>query len=402
MFNPNEIEAIPQYFEQLFRDLQLNIMTDLIQRLSINQEITSTADWRINRLYELGMSKSEIQNFIQNTLDMSADEIDNLYEDTLQKGYARNESLYKATGKKMIKFEDNKPLQQLIKAVKTQTKDTCKNITQSLGFAIRQPDGTLAFQPIADYYQKTLDNASMDILSGAFDYNSVLKRTVKEMANSGLRTVDYASGWSNRVDVAVRRAVLTGFNQVVAKITEDNAEHLDTEYFEVTRHIGARPTHQPWQGRVYSKSELVTVCEYGSVTGLKGANCYHDFHPFIKGVSKRTYTDEELDRMNEEENTPKKYGDKEYTTYEALQRQRKLETTVRAQRQEIHLLKTGNANEEDILNAQTRYRVTSAEYTRFSEQIGLPQQRERVTVDGLGKIGVNSRFVSGKTVATSV
>ena len=74
---------------------------------------------------------------------------------------------------------------------------------------------------------------------------------------------------------------------------------------------------------------------------------------------------------------------------------------MRAQRQEIHLLKTGNANEEDILNAQTRYRVTSAEYTRFSEQIGLPQQRERVTVDGLGKIGANSRFVSGKTVAKS-
>ena len=137
------------------------------------------------------------------------------------------------------------------------------------------------------------------------------------------------------------------------------------------------------------------------MTGLKGANFYHDFHPFIKGVSKRTYTDEELDRMNEEENTPKKYGDKEYTTYEALQRQRMLETTMRAQRQEIHLLKTGNASEEDILNAQSRYSVTSAEYIRFSEQMGLPQQRERVTVDVLGKIGVNCRFVSGKTVAKS-
>lgn len=105
--------------------------------------------------------------------------------------------------------------------------------------------------------------------------------------------------------------------------------------------------------------------------------------------------------MNEEENTPKKYGDKEYTTYEALQRQRKLETKMRAQRQEIHLLKTGNASEDDILNAQSRYRVTSAEYTRFSKEMGLPQQRERVTVDGLGKIGANNGFVSGKTVANS-
>lgn len=401
MFTPNEIEAIPQYFEQLFRDLQLNIMTDLVQRLSINQEITRTADWEINRLYELGKSKREIKKYIKDTLDLNTQEVNHLYKDVLRKGYARNEQLYKTKGKPMIRYENNKPLQQFIKAVKKQTDGECKNITQSLGFAVKQPDGKIKFQPIADYYQKTLDNASMDILSGAFDYNTVLKRTVKEMTNSGLRTVDYASGWSNRVDVAARRAVMTGFNQVVAKITEDNAEQLDTEYFEVTRHIGARPTHQPWQGRVYSKPELVTVCGYGTVTGLKGANCYHDFHPFIKGVSKRTYTDEELDRMNKEENTPKKYGDKEYTTYEALQRQRKLETTMRAQRQEIHLLKTGNASEDDILAAQSRYRVTSAEYTHFSKEMGLPQQRERVTVDGLGKIGANNSFNADKSVANS-
>ena len=260
MFTPNEIEAVPEYFSKLYRDLQLNIMTDVVQRLSINQEITSTADWRINRMYELGASKRQIKNYIKDTLDLSTQEINHLYKDVIRKGYARNENLYKTKGKPMIRFEDNKPLQQLITAVKEQTATECKNITQSLGFAVRQPDNTLKFESIADYYQNVLDKAATDILSGTFDYNTVLKKKVKEMTDSGLRTVDYASGWSNRIDVAARRAVMTGFNQIVAHITEENAEKLDTDYFEITYHIGARPTHQPWQGRVYSKQELETVC----------------------------------------------------------------------------------------------------------------------------------------------
>ena len=124
-----------------------------------------------------------------------------------------------------------------------------------MGFAVRQLDGKLTFQPIADYYQKTLDKAVLDITSGSFDYNTVLKRTVQELTNSGLRTIDYASGHHNRVPVAVRRAVMTGVNQVTAKIAEQNMEILQTEYVEVSWHRGARPSHQVWQGKIYHWKE---------------------------------------------------------------------------------------------------------------------------------------------------
>ena len=397
MFEPNEIEGVPERITQIFRQLQQDIMSDLIERLSINQEITRAADWEIHRLYELGNSKRAIKKHIKNVLGLSAQEINHIYKNVLRQGYARNEQLYKVKGKPWIRFEDNQSLQQLIESTISQTNSECYNITNSLGCAVRNSQGELAFKPIAKYYQDTLDSASSDILSGAFDYRSVLNKTVKEMTDSGLRTVDYASGHSNRVDVAARRAVLTGFNQVVAKINEKNAQELETDHFEVTYHIGARPTHQVWQGRVYSSDELKNICGYGEVDGLKGANCYHDFHPFILGISKRIYTDEELDRMNAEENTPKKFGDKEYTTYEALQRQRKLETKLRAQRQTIHLLEKGGSSEDDVIAAKSRYFSTSDEYARFSEAMGLPQQRERVNIDGLK--GVDPSI--GKPVAKS-
>lgn len=388
MFTPTEIEALPSAMEQLYRSLQLNIMSDLTERLKANgEEITSAADWQINRLYELGVSKDEIDSLIQSTLDVSDDEIDRIYDEVVKSGYARDEEFYTSKGKEYISYAENKQLQQLVKAVKNQTKSEYRNITGSLGFAVRNADNTLSFTPLADFYQRTLDNGVMQIASGAVDYNTVLKRAVKAMTDSGLRTVDYASGWSNRVDVAVRRALMTGFNQVVAKVNEDNAEQLGTEYFEVSYHRGARPTHQVWQGRVYSKKELETVCGFGTVTGLCGANCYHSYSPFMKGIDTPTYSEEELDRMNEEENTPKEYNGKTYTAYEAQQRQRQLETAMRADRQKIELLTQGGADDDTITGAKAKYFQRQDEYVKFSKAMNLPQQWERITVDGKNALG---------------
>lgn len=388
MFTPTEIEALPSAMEQLYRSLQLNIMSDLTERLKANgEEITSATDWQINRLYELGVSKDKIDSLIQSTLDVSDDEIDRIYDEVVKSGYARNEELYVDKGKEYIPYAENKQLQQLVKAVKNQTKSECRNITGSLGFAVRNADNTLSFTPLADFYQRTLDNGLMQIASGAVDYNTVLTKAVKAMTDSGLRTVDYASGWSNRVDVAVRRALMTGFNQVVTKVNEDNAEQLGTEYFEVSYHRGARPTHQVWQGRVYSKKELETVCGLGTVTGLCGANCYHSYSPFIKGIDTPTYSEEELDRMNEEENTPKEYNGRQYTAYEAQQRQRQLETAMRADRQKIELLTQGGADDDTITGAKAKYFQRQDEYVKFSKAMGLPQQWERVTVNGKNALG---------------
>jgi hypothetical protein len=387
MFKAGELEAVSMALEPQFRELEQRIMSDVVRRIKINGEVTRAADWQITMLAQLGESKREIKKVIKDTLGLSTKEINHLYKDIIRKGYERDSDLYKYKGRTQIPFAENHELQQLIGAVSDQTNSELKNITQSLGFAKRGADGKLTFTPVADYYQKTLDSAMLDISSGAFDYNTVLKRTVKEMTNSGLRTVDYATGWSNRVDVAARRAVMTGMSQLTAKVNDSNAEQLGTETFEVTAHGGARPEHQEWQGKWYTKDELESICGLGEVTGLCGANCYHDYYPVVPGISKPTYTPEEIEEFNRKENEPVEYNGKTYTKYEATQRQRKLETTMRAQRQEIKLLKEGGASEDDLIAARSRYRGTSAEYARFSKAMDLPQQRERVTVDGLGNIG---------------
>lgn len=387
MYTPNEIEAFSMIFDEQMKALEIQVMQDIIRRIKINSEITRSADWQLYRLHELGESKRVLKKAIKDTFGFDSKEINHLYKDIIRKGYARDETLYKTKGKPFVPFDKNEALQQYISAIAKQTLESMQNISQSLGFAIKSGD-TRTFKPIAKYYQTTLDNAINGIATGVFDYNTILKQTVSEMTNSGLRTVDYETGWSNRVDVAARRAVMTGLTQVTAKINESNAEKLETDTFEVTWHSGARPSHQVWQGRWYKRSELESVCGLGSVTGLCGANCYHSYYPVVPGISVPTYTEEELTEMNRQENIPTDYNGKQYTKYEALQRQRQLETRMRAERQKIKLLQDGGADETDIMLARAKYRGTSQEYTSFSKAMDLPQQRQRVTIDGLGNIGV--------------
>lgn len=383
-------ENLSRQIERQFSDLEMRIMEDIVRRIRQTGKITSTADWQINRLVILGNSTEDIEKMIQEALGASYPHVFELYDQVIDWEYVRNKDLYEQINARYIPFEENGQLQQITNALIRQTNTDLQNITRSLGFYLDYGNGWRVLTPLAQVYQEYLDAACMDIVSGAFDYNSVLRRVVAQLTNSGLRQIDYASGHANRVDVAARRAVMTGITQLTGEISDMNAATLGTNYFEVAWHAGARPTHQVWQGKVYSREELVTVCGLGTVTGLEGINCYHERYPFIPGISERQWSDEWLDAKNKEENTQKDFGGKKYTLYKAKQRQRQIETAMRAQREKVQLLQAGDADPEEIMLARAKYQGQLDEYSRFSRKMNLKQERERIYVDGRGRIALNS------------
>ena len=255
-----ELEQIPQPFVELMSELEMRIMKDIIERIKANGFSPASADWEISRLQQLGESEEQIRKWIKETLEKTDDEVDKIFSDDVYREYYGHDREYQVSSFEQIPLEQNVQLLQVIEASKRQTKDTFKNLTGSTGFAIRDPaTGNIMYSPTMKFYQQTLDAAIMDIKSGAFSYNTVLARTINTMTTSGLRWIDYDSGWHNRVDVAARRAVMTGFRQVQGKINEQVAEELKTDTYEVTYHVGARPTHQPWQGRVWTMHLLMEV-----------------------------------------------------------------------------------------------------------------------------------------------
>ena len=374
-----------------YQDLEERIMQDIVRRIMKAGEITSTADWQINRLRILGYSSEDIEQEIKKTLNASYPEMFELYDKVINWEYVRNKGIYEQINAEYIPFEENGQLKQITEAIIDQSFDDLENVTNSLGFYLDYGNGQKVLTPLSQVYTKYLDAACYDIVTGAFDYNSVLRRVVTQLTNSGLRQIDYSSGRANRVDVAARRAVMSAVSQITGKISEYNAQNLGTEYFEVEWHAGARPTHAVWQGRIWSKEQLYSVCGLGTVTGLLGANCYHTYYPFFPGISERNWSDEWLDAKNLEESTPKTFQGKEYTLYEAKQRQRQMETAMRAQREKVRLLEAGGADRDEIILHKAKYQGQLNEYSRFCRKMSLTEERERIYLGMKGRVATNSK-----------
>ncbi len=381
---PKEMEHLPLQLEKMFLELQNRIMRDVVRRIKKTGGITSTADYQLNRIQIIGNSTEFIESEIKRLSGLTDPELWEIYDTVIEKDYTRVKEIYEQVNANFTPYEDNEQMQMWAKAILSQTKHEIQNITRSMGFALDY-GGKKVFTPFSEYYQKYLDRACMDIVTGAFDYNTVLRRVVKEMTASGIRTVNYASGYGNRAPVAVKRAVMTGVHQLAAQINEQVAKDLGTETYEVTWHAGHRPSHW-WGGNVYTKQELISICRLGEVDGLCGANCKHSYFAFVDGVSVRTYTPEQLREMEANEQVSRSYQGKSYNAYEAQQRQRTLETRMRKQRSDIDLLKKGKASQLDIQAAQAKYLNTLREYQGFSKKMELPEQMQRVYMDGLGRV----------------
>lgn len=377
---PEQLGEIPVRLEKLTRAFEETVLEDISRRIAKAGSITDTAEWQLIRLKEMGYASDFLEKAAADYTAKSQEEIGQLFFDAAQISDDFYAEVYSQAGKGFTPLVDNPYMQQLIEAGIVQTENELKNFTRSMGFRMKNPDGTTSFKPIAKAYQDALDLAQMQVSTGVFDYNTAVRNAVRTLAESGLRFVDYETGHVNHADVAVRRAVLTGVSQMSGKISEHNAEELETDLVEVTAHAGARPDHAEWQGRWYSISgkskkypSLVEVTGYGTGAGLKGWNCRHDFYPVIEGISVPAYTEEELKNIDP---PPIEYGGKTYTYYECTQRQRRIETAIRKTKREVISAKA-SGDDEMFTAKSVLLRRQREEYEKFSSAAGLLTQKER-------------------------
>lgn len=384
-FRPEILDALPEELAELYRGLEDTLLMEICSRLKVADELNEVTVQDIKALRSHGINPKEIEKAIRKTSGISETKLNELLDDVVernQKYYTELIALAHITQPEtLVSVEDTW-------AIYEQTKQTMRNITRSMGFLV---DAGRTMLPPAKSYQWALDNAVMQVQSGAINYNQAIKTAVKQLADSGLKVVDYESGHRDQIDVAARRAVMTGVNQICAKYTEQSAQYLETPYFEVSAHAGARDkpgpspwsSHKDWQGKVYSiragdiYPSIYDVCGLGAVDGLEGANCRHRRNVWVEGVSERTYTDEQLAHIDDDLGCD--FDGKKYTAYEATQMQRRVEREVRRLKREKSAYKAAELREEEQ-TVNIRLRRLNAKYKAFSAAAGLPEQRERMKV----------------------
>lgn len=382
-FTPEILDAMPEYLAEVFRGLEDKILREICRQLKTDK-LNEVSIQSIRALRSHGIDLDAINKAIRETAQISERQLTELFDDVI----ARNEAYYTTliASVENITAPERLVNESDIDAIRRQTLGEFRNITQTMGFLADNGRTRLQY---ADAYQWALDKAEIALQSGTISYNQAIQNAVKELADSGLRTVGYESGHIDHIDVAVRRAVMTGVSQVCSKYTAQSAGFLNTNLFEVSAHVGARDkglgyeNHKAWQGKVYSTAardkypSIYEDCGLGEGGGLEGWNCRHRRWAFVEGVSERTYTDEELEHIDDGHDC--EFEGKHYSAYEATQKQREIERTIRKLKREKTAY-DANGQTEKATAVGAKLRRLSKQYTEFSKAADLPRQRERMKV----------------------
>ncbi len=388
MFTPEYLRDFPDYLVTLVEQYDAFVIQDFSRRVAKAASVTETAAWQAERAQGFGLSMDELTKRSTELTKISQAELQQMLQEASDT-YLESEG--KRLGASGLNFErvTNSPvLQNYLAAVYQQTSGQMRNITgtTATGLIIGGK-----YRSMQDSYLMALDLAQMQVSSGVLDYNTAVRNAIRSISSTGVSTmtnnaVQYDSGYHLSVRAATRMCVRTGVNQIAGKYNEYIADHFDLDLVETTAHLGARPSHQEWQGQIFSRSgnskkyPPLSDTGYGQVDGLMGANCRHNFYAYAEG-SPRAYTNKQLYQMSDAGAKSTTYNGKTYTYYEATQQQRKMERQIiKTKRELIGYAAVGDTAAYSA--ASIKLAGQRQKYSTFSKTAGLRQHWDGSQQDG--------------------
>lgn len=350
------------------------LIRDIARRIAAAGQVTSTAAYQIWRAQNLGVSQKKVMAQVRKLLGASQDEMEALLERSAELGHGYDLARFPTA--EAVPFAENTGLQQILDATVQMTREDMSNVTQTMGFVTY--DGKC--EELTRAYEKSCDFAFQKVVTGAQDYTSAIRDAVRGLAEKGIQTIDYDSGVHTSLEAAVRRNIMGGLGLMQEQISQRNHDDLGCDGWEISAHNASAPDHEPIQGRQYSDKEYARLNE-SLVRRIGTLNCGHSAMPIILGVNSPQYTDEELEEMRRANEEGVTVEGKHYTMYEATQRQRSLEQSMRSRKRRI-LIDEATGDKEKLQWDQIRLVRTREEYHRFSKAAGLREQWERTEAAG--------------------
>ena len=379
MLPPDYLDSLPDAVVELWQQVEDDILRDIARRIKALDELeplTPTAAWQAWRYEQMQACHQDVAGLLAKYSGKSRDAIRKTLLDAGLETLASDDAVYRAAGLEPPPVERSEALNNLLNAGYRQTLGTWRNLTATTA------------NTVTGEFERVLDRAWLQVSSGAFSYDVAIRRAVDGLAGR-MNGVTYPSGHKDTLEVAVRRAVLTGTNQTCAKLQLARAEEIGCEFVEVSAHAGARPEHAVWQGNVYHVGgaaeldgvlyeDFETATGYGTGPGLCGWNCRHSFYPFFPGASKRLYGDAALEKLAAKN---VEYNGKKYTEYEITQMQRALERRVRKAKRRFLAEQAAGV---DTTRASMQLRDARRALNDFIEATGGKLSAARTDVAGFG------------------
>lgn len=373
MLTPEYLDHCADGVIALYQRLDESIARDIARRLMKMGELTDTGRWQAEQLQHAGLLYDDVIAEVAKYSGASETAVRRAFEDAGVESVDAEIALYREAGIALPPIRQSERVWNILQAALRKTNGTLHNLT--LTTAVETQQRFIAACTLAE----------MQVSSGMLDYQTAIRRAVQDASREGA-SVLYPSGHADKLDVAVRRAVLTGVNQTCGQISETLAREFGCDLMEITAHAGARPSHAVWQGEIVSLSGRrgylsLSDIGYGTGAGFMGWNCRHSWNPFFEGISARRWTAEKLERLNARDI---EYDGRKYTAYEISQMQRKMEREIRATKRALSGLDEAGFKAEFAQQAVT-LKQQEARLKAFTRETGRRVDSARTQVQDFGR-----------------
>lgn len=395
MLNKNQLELIPDRIYQRLNNINTEYLVSIGEVLKDIGELRPTDIHQLQQMYNFGSQTDKMARMLSEATQKNTEDIYKLFDAVAKDNYTFAKPFYEAKLMDYIPYEENIPLQRKVRAMAKQTVDEYVNLSQHTAFAVFSKDGkSIApyfaankdkiVTPASEVYNKISDYAITQVQLGMESYNKAVTDIIKTMSASGIRTVDYATGYSRRLDTAVRQNVLWAVKECNQQTANLVGEEFGADGMEVDYHSYPRPKHEAIGGRQFALGSARTVngvyyqsFEEVAKPLLEEYGCLHFSFSIILGVSRPAYTEEELQEYAKADKATFEFEGRKYTLYGGTQLQRKVETELRHQRDILNMAKAAGNGDTELI-ARTKIRILTDKYAELSNVSGLPTQMDRI------------------------
>ena len=396
MLSEDTLERLSERLVDRIESLNAYFINKIGNQIKTIGTITPSQLAELLQSVQYGNDIEEIMNKVSEVTDMNVKDIYDIFEEVAKKNQSYAKKFYEYQKVKFIPYEKNKILQEQVKSIAKSTAEEYINMSKTFAYMSSNENGMKEYTLLSDIYQKITDEAILSIVQGRESYEMIMKKMMKEMTSNGLRTVDYASGYSRRADSSVRMNMMDGIRRLHREQQEEFGKEFGANGIEVSHHKYAAPDHiDTIDGRQFStKGETIIdgikYEDYETVNSnldrhVGELNCYHFPFQIVLGVSKPIYSKEQLEADKQANMKGFDFEGNHYTMYEGTQLQRQIETKIRKYKDRQIGAKSINDMDE-VYHCQEKISQLTNKYKELSDVSGLPTKVDRLRVDGYRQI----------------
>lgn len=403
MLSENAMEKMAEILVNRTEELNAVILEEIGEAIKQIGNIKPSKAHQLGQMLKYGGSYKKILKKLAEITNLNIKDIEKIMEIVAKENLAFAKQFYEYRNMDFIPYEQNKALQRQVEVITRKMTDDYLQLSKHLAFKTLGADGKPATTSLSKIYQTVIDNAVLNISKGQETYATEMRKVMRIIADNGIRvtdkgikTVDYPSGYTRRLDSTVRMNVLDGMRDFSNELQKQLGKEFGADGVEISVHMNPAEDHADIQGKQYSLEEFEKLNGkeiHGEYVGgelkrpISTMNCYHYVFSIILGVNKPQYSQSELNHINAKNEIGFKFEGKKYTMYQGTQLQRQIETKIRTLKdRQILARASGETGKPIVIECQTKIRQLTEKYNELSKVSGLPPKANRLSVSGYRSI----------------